>query len=264
VLDLTGLILTFNEKENIATTLAALHWVPRIVVLDSFSTDETCEIVHRFPNARMEQRAFDSFAQQCNYGLSLIASPWVLSFDADYLCPPELAQEILQLIEDPHIAGYSAGFRYCVYGHPLRSTIYPDRVVLYRRLLALYQNEGHGHRVHIEGQIKGLTNKIDHDDRKPLSRWIMSQDAYARLEAHHLLLADPGKLTLADHLRLGIFYAPPIMFFYLLFVRGLILDVWRGWFYVMQRVVAECLLSLRLVTEKHALENNNFSAGDSP
>ncbi len=40
------------------------------------------------------------------------------------------------------------------------------------------------------------------------------------------------------------------MFLYLLFGRGLILDGWRGWFYVAQRVIAELLLSLRLCEEK--------------
>ena len=45
------------------------------------------------------------------------------------------------------------------------------------------------------------------------------------------------------------------MFFYLLFGRGLILDGWPGWFYVAQRTIAELLLSMRLLIEKHALEN---------
>ncbi|MFN5855908.1 MAG: glycosyltransferase, partial [Pseudanabaenaceae cyanobacterium] len=37
------LILTYNEAPNIARTLAKLSWAKRIVVIDSFSTDETLE-----------------------------------------------------------------------------------------------------------------------------------------------------------------------------------------------------------------------------
>ncbi len=53
-----------------------------------------------------------------------------------------------------------------------------------------------------------------------------------------------------DRLRLKIYFAPPVMFVYLLFARGLILDGWPGWYYVMQRTLAELLLSLRLLTER--------------
>ncbi|HEY8669750.1 MAG TPA: hypothetical protein VIL63_02830 [Terriglobales bacterium] len=37
---------------------------------------------------------------------------------------------------------------------------------------------------------------------------------------------------------------------YLLFARGLILDGWPGWYYVLQRTIAEMLLSLRLLEAK--------------
>jgi glycosyltransferase involved in cell wall biosynthesis len=256
MLDVTGLIITFNECENIGRCLDRLQWLTQIIVLDSFSTDGTCDIARSFPNVRVEQHEFDSFAHQCNYGLSLVSSAWVLSFDADYLLATELATEIRDLKEDADIAGYSAGFRYCVYGKALRATIYPHRTVLYRRKSAVYYDEGHGHRVQIDGIVRSLSGRIDHDDRKPLSRWVVSQDAYACLEARYLLTADPQALSPQDRLRLRVFYAPPVMFCYLLLGRGLIFDGWRGWFYVAQRVVAELLLSLRLLTEKHGLEES--------
>jgi glycosyltransferase involved in cell wall biosynthesis len=264
VLDLTALILTFNEKENIDRTLAALHWVPRIIVLDSFSTDATCEIARSFPNVVLKQRKFDTHASQWNYGVSLAEAPWLLALDADFFVPEEFRREVESLKPSDSVVAYAAGFRFLIAGKALRSSIYPPRTVLFKRGSCQYIDEGHTQVLKANGEVILLQSRLDHDDRKPLSRWVVSQDAYARLEARHLLLADREKLKREDQLRLGIFYAPPIMFFYLLFVRGLILDGWRGWFYVMQRVVAECLLSLRLVTEKHALENNNFSAGDSP
>jgi hypothetical protein len=69
------------------------------------------------------------------------------------------------------------------------------------------------------------------------------------------LLSQPlDELSAQDRLRRGIFFAPPIMFLYLLFVRGLILDGWPGWFYVCQRTIAEFLLSIRLLIEREKLE----------
>jgi len=45
-----------------------------------------------------------------------------------------------------------------------------------------------------------------------------------------------------------------VMFLYLLFARGLVLDGWGGWFYVCQRTIAETLLSLRLLIGRERIE----------
>ena len=81
---ITPLILTFNEAPNLARTLAQLFWARDITIIDSFSSDETLSIVSGFPQARIFQRKFDSFAGQCNFGLreTGITSEWVLSLDA--------------------------------------------------------------------------------------------------------------------------------------------------------------------------------------
>ena len=77
----TPLILTFNEAPNIARTLDRLSWAGDVVVVDSFSTDETGAILARFPNVRVFQRAFDTHAQQWNFALGEtgIATPWIVA-----------------------------------------------------------------------------------------------------------------------------------------------------------------------------------------
>jgi glycosyltransferase involved in cell wall biosynthesis len=244
---LTVLVLTFNEQENIARTLDALRWAREVLIVDSFSTDETLAIVKRFPNTRVVQRRFDSFADQCNFGLSQITTPWVLSLDADYVLSPELQRELQQLVPPEHIAGYRARFVYCIGDKPLRGTLYPPRVVLYRRDRARYQNEGHGHRVRIEGNTADLRGVIYHDDRKPLSRWLDAQRKYAALEAEYLLRADPQSLSRVDRLRRSTCLAPLLSLVYTLFIKGLILDGPPGWFYCVQRAYAELLLTLHLL-----------------
>jgi glycosyltransferase involved in cell wall biosynthesis len=254
MIELTPLILTYNESENLARSLASLSWAEQIVVVDSHSTDGTLDIARANPRVRIVQRVFDTFAGQCNFGLTQIETPWVLSLDADYILTPELIGELKALEPDEDIAAYSAAFRYCVSGRPLHNTIYPPRTVLYRRDRAQYEDEGHGHRVRINGLVIPLKGKIDHDDRKPLSRWIQSQDGYSIQEARHLIATSNDRLNRQDRLRKRIYFAPLVIFFYLLVGRGLILDGWRGWYYVCQRTIAEMLLSLRLLTERERLE----------
>jgi glycosyltransferase involved in cell wall biosynthesis len=244
---ITPLVLTFNEAPNIRRTLEKLAWAQNILVLDSFSTDETLEIVRSFPRARVVQRPFDSFARQCNFGLAQITTEWVLSLDADYVLSDELIDEIKALQPPASVAGYSARFKYCVCGHVLRASLYPPRTVLYRRKMAQYRDEGHGHRVQVQGAGEKLSGFIHHDDRKPLDRWIDGQKHYARLEALHLLVTPGAELNVADRLRKCIVPAPFLVLFYTLFAKGLILGGWPGWFYVCQRTLAEALLSLRLL-----------------
>src|SRR2546421_3860457 len=95
----TPLILTYNEAPNIARTLEQLQWARDIVVVDSFSEDNTVEIVSRFPQARVFQRKFDTHGNQWNFGLKEtgICSEWVLALDADYLLTPELVEELKAL-----------------------------------------------------------------------------------------------------------------------------------------------------------------------
>src|ERR1044072_2690139 len=104
---ITPLILTYNEAANIARTLEQLRWARDIVVVDSFSNDETLEIISRYPQARVFQRKFDNFASQCNYGLTEtgIQTEWVLNLDADYLLTAELSDELAKLTPQNDVAG---------------------------------------------------------------------------------------------------------------------------------------------------------------
>lgn len=97
---ITPLILTYNESPNIQRTLEKLTWAKQIIVIDSYSTDETLDILSNYPQLQVFQRKFDSFANQCNYGLEKIPSSWVLSLDADYVLGDELVNEIKALSLD--------------------------------------------------------------------------------------------------------------------------------------------------------------------
>jgi glycosyltransferase involved in cell wall biosynthesis len=244
------LIITYNEESNVARTLARLDWARRILVVDSGSTDATLEIIHRCPQAATLHRPFDNFAAQCNFGLSHMESEWVLSLDADYELSDALIGELHRLEPADAVSGYRARFDYCVYGHALRGTLYPPRIVLYRKSRARYRNEGHGHRVSVEGTVLPLSGSIRHDDRKPLSRWFAAQQRYAREEAEYLVAATREHLTLADRLRLMAWPAPILVMPYVLFIKGCLLDGWSGWFYALQRMCAEIMIALELIDRR--------------
>ena len=249
---ITPLILTYNEGPNIRQTLDRLTWADDIVVVDSFSNDDTLEIVSQYKQARVLKRKFSTFSDQCNYGLQegLINTEWVLNLDADYVLTDEFVEELKNLQPNSAIDGYQARFIYCINGRRLRSGIYPPVTVLFRKAKGSYKPDGHAHRVVIDGQVSVLEAAILHDDRKPLNRWFDAQKRYSELEAKKLLTTNPNLLSWKDRLRRLCIIAPPAMLFYCLFLRGGILDGWAGMYYALQRTFAELMLSLRLVEMK--------------
>jgi glycosyltransferase involved in cell wall biosynthesis len=248
---ITPLILSYNEAPNIDRVLQKLTWTKQILIVDSYSSDETLEIVAAYPQVKVIQNKFLSFAEQCNFGLSHIESEWVLSLDADYVLSTELIAEISCLSDDRAISAYSVPFKYCVYGKALRGTLYPDRKVLYRKDRAIYENDGHAHRVKIAGEIRSLNNYIYHDDRKPLSRWLWAQDRYMVIESTKLLETPDRELSWGDRLRKRKLVAPLIILIYCLMIKGGILDGWQGWYYAFQRMLAELLLSIHIIEAEY-------------
>jgi glycosyltransferase involved in cell wall biosynthesis len=246
----TPLILTYNEAPNIGRTLESLGWARDVVVVDSFSDDETLEIVSSFPNVRVFQRAFDSHRNQWEFGLreTEIKTPWVLALDADYVVPSEAVAELKRIKPDTTTAGYQAKFIYCIHGRALHSGIYPPVTVLYRREAAAYVQDGHTQRVVVAGQVKPLQAPLQHDDRKPLRRWLNSQARYAELEGERISKREA--LDFTDRLRLCFVVLPPAIFFYCLIVRGGVIDGWRGFYYAFQRALAELMLSLYLIESR--------------
>lgn len=240
--NITPIISTFNEAPNIRRVLNALTWAPEILVIDSFSTDETLEICAEFDKVRVIQNAYNGPTDQSNFGLDQdIKTDWVMSMDADYVVTHELKDELAQLAPDESVKGFEIGFRYLINGCVLRGSLYPPRTALYRHKFAHYRRDGHTQRVVIDGLVLSLKNKLHHDDRKPYSRWLASQRKYAAQEAVKLNGANWKNLSWPDRLRYcGL--APFAIIPYTLIFKGLALNGIAGLEYTWQRVVAEVYL----------------------
>jgi glycosyltransferase involved in cell wall biosynthesis len=254
---ITPLIITYNEQPNINRTVQSLNWAKKIVVIDSYSTDATLELLRSYPQVCIFQRKFDTFAHQCNYGLQQITSDWVLSIDADYVIPNEFISEIEAIDRNSLTNGYFARFKYCVFGKPLRGTLLPPRQVLFRTQKAIYMNDGHAHKVSVEGESRLLSSHIYHDDRKPFSRWLWAQDKYMILEVKKLIETPTSELSFADRIRKTKIFAPWIILVYCLILKGGILDGWQGWYYALQRMIAELILSIHLIEFEFLQHNTN-------
>jgi hypothetical protein len=247
--DITPLILTWNEGPNIQRTLECLAWAKDIVVVDSFSDDDTPAIVSSFSQTRLFQRKFDDHASQWNFGLQEtgIETAWVMALDADFNVPAELVDEIRALESPADIEGYSSRFVFCVNGKKIKSTLCPPVTFLFRREQAEYYGDGHTQKLRLRGRIEKLQTPILHDDRKSFSRWLLSQARYQELDSRKLLNTPSSALDFPDRIRKLRMIAPVAVLFYCLIWRGGLLDGVPGIYYALQRTLAELILSLYLI-----------------
>jgi glycosyltransferase involved in cell wall biosynthesis len=249
---ITPLILTYNEAPNIDRTLKQLTWAERIIVIDSYSTDETLDILKQYPQLEVFQRKFDTHATQWNYGISKVDTHWILSLDADYVLSDDLITELQSLDLNADIDGYFVSFKYCVFGKPLRGTILPPRQMLFRKSSSIYIDDGHTQLLEVKGNSSKLKSFVYHDDRKSLSRWLWAQDRYIILETQKMAATPWQELSLPDRIRQTKIFAPPLILFYCLILKGCLLDGWEGWYYSLQRMFAEILLALSLIEAERA------------
>ena len=87
IANITAIILTNNEEKHLERCITSLqNIIQRIVVIDSFSTDTTLEILKKH-NVEFYQKEWVNYSSQLNWGIEKanIKTDWVLRIDPDEL-----------------------------------------------------------------------------------------------------------------------------------------------------------------------------------
>ena len=252
---ITPVIITFNEEANIGRTLGQLEWAKNVVVMDSFSTDQTESKCRAYKNVTFVQRQFDDFASQCTAAINhaSINTEWVMSLDADYFVPSALKQELDNLEPDNSVDGYRASFEYCINGERIGTSLYPPRIVLARHKQLTFRMDGHAHRRAVPGEVLSLKNIILHDDRKAEQDWQNNQKRYAAQEAEKILAEPVTSINSSAWVRKHFVYTPFVVAFYLGVICGMLFCGSNARLYMKQRIYFERLLQKELKMAKKSL-----------
>ena len=183
-------LITFNEEHIIEKTLSAIqNWVDEIVVVDSFSTDNTINILEMFP-VKLYQEKWQGYSKQKNFAISKCTGDWVLVLDADEIINKTLQNEILDIIKNP---GNNVGFkmkrkffigkRWIRYGG-----YYPDyQLRLFKNNAGAYFIEREVHEsISLEGSLGYLKNPIEHYAYKDLKDYGENLAKYAELASKEI------------------------------------------------------------------------------
>jgi glycosyltransferase involved in cell wall biosynthesis len=257
-------ILTLNEEHNLPDCLASLAGrSDDVLVFDSFSTDDTCEIAAR-SGARVLQRRFDNYAEQRNAALaSDFRHPWVLMLDADERLTRELWEEMLAAIaQAPADAALFRMRRKDMFlGRWLRrSSGYPTwfgRLMRRGRVRVMRDvNEEYL----AEGRVGYLQGHLMHFPfRRGVAHWIDRHNAYSTMEAARLVQERREPMRIGDVLsvdpvrrrrgfkQLGyrLPMRPTAVFLYLYLFRFGLLDGRAGYWYCRLRAAYELFIDIK-------------------
>ncbi len=158
-------ITTFNEEKNIAACLESLLWADEILVVDSYSSDRTPEIIRSYEGVTLQQRTYFGSAAQKNWAMDQCLYEWILIFDADERCTPELRKEIEELLAGgAEYEAYTIRRRVFFLGQRIRFSGWQHDQVI--RLLKKGAGRYPNRRVHADMKTRGtaplLRHKMDH------------------------------------------------------------------------------------------------------
>ena len=204
-LDLTIAIPVRNEEQNLAGCLEAIgtDLARRIVIIDSGSTDQTVEIARRM-GADVVDFAWDGrFPKKRNWFLQnhTPTTKWVFFLDADEYLTADFKVELRAALQDENANKVGYWLSYTIYflgeqlkgGYPLR------KLALFRVGAGEYERideeqwskldmEVHEHPV-LQGEIGVIQSKIDHQDFRGVSHYVLKHNEYAAWEAARFLKA---------------------------------------------------------------------------
>ncbi len=102
---LSAVIITKNEAAAIGRCLSSLNWVNEIVVVDTYSEDDTAAICNKY-NCILKEVEWMGFGRTKQYAVDLASNEWVLSIDADEEVTLELKNKIIEIMNVPAADGY--------------------------------------------------------------------------------------------------------------------------------------------------------------
>ncbi|HEY8272563.1 MAG TPA: glycosyltransferase family 2 protein [Pseudobdellovibrionaceae bacterium] len=186
-LPISLVVVTLNEEANIESCLQSVPFASDRVIVDSFSTDRTCEIAQKL-GATVIQEAWRGYGSQKAFAVSKAKHDWILSLDADEALSPELQREIVEKFKslNPEV-GYELPRRSFHLGRWIHhGGWYPDaQIRLFHRQHSQWSNDALHEKVQVKSKQR-LQHDLYHWVFDSLSDQVITNDKYSSLGAVNL------------------------------------------------------------------------------
>lgn len=217
----TAIIPTFNEEAHIEAAIQSVSWADEIIVVDSFSTDDTPDIAKSHPEVRFVQHEYINSAAQKNWIIPQALHPWIFILDADERVTDALENELMafKAAPAPREAAYWIRRQNYFLGKKLRYVWKGDAVIrLFEKESCRYESLAVHAEIITTGKIGKLKGRLEHHTVLTMERYMAKMERYAQWSARdHLDRTD----------RVGLFHLyikPGFRFFKHFILEGGVLD----------------------------------------
>lgn len=213
---ITAIIPTLDEEIHIEQAIKSVSFADEIIVIDSYSTDNTLELAKKY-NVKIIKREFDDFSSQKNFAIDQAKNDWIYLLDADERVTPEVELEILKAVKNP---GDKVGFyvrrSFYIVGKNINyGGCQRDKVVrLFLKEHCKYKGVVH-EKIITKGKLGFFKNKIEHYSYKSYNHYISKMNHYGALRGkqyfdegkkvnlYHILIKPPARFVIHYFIRLG-------------------------------------------------------------
>lgn len=245
---LSVVIITFNEEKNITNCLNSVQDVAdEIIVVDSFSTDQTEGICHQYDKVRFTQNVFKGFGAQKQFATNLAKNDWVLSLDADETITKDLQDEIRSVLNAGNpFDSYSIRRQTNYLGRTLRFCgMHTERHVrLFNKKKAKFSD----HQVHehvVSVNVSALKNPMIHFPYQSIAHHVDKINNYTSLYSSKRSITPFQVITKV-----------PIRFLTIYFLKLAILDGYAGFIWAMMGSYYSFLKYVKLSEKRQLLRND--------
>jgi glycosyltransferase involved in cell wall biosynthesis len=193
----TVVLPVLDEEHNLPDALASVRWAAQVVVVDSGSTDSTVAIAESEHAQVVQFRQSPGGPKKKAWALRNVTfeHEWVLFLDGDERVTPELAAEVMNVLERPEFDSYYMDREFIFRGRVLTSYRPDWNLRLFKHARATMEdlglhdlpgtgdNEIHEHFL-VDGPKGYLRAPLRHRDYRGIGPWTTRHNKYATWEAH--------------------------------------------------------------------------------
>ena len=212
---LSVVIITKNSEKFISKAIQSANFADEVLILDSGSSDKTCEIAKSL-GARVEYQEWLGFGKQKQKAVDLAKNDWVFVLDSDERILPKLRDEIINELQNPQCDAYFVARLNNFWGRDIkRLGLYPDYSIrLFNRKKARFNDRDVHESVECKCKKGYLKNPMKHLAYESIEEFIAKQNRYSSIGAK------PNKIKAI--------FSPFWTFFKLYFIKLGFLEGWNG------------------------------------
>lgn len=213
---LSVVIISKNEQRFIADAVKSALFADEVLVLDSGSSDDTCEIAKTL-GAKVLHQDWLGFGAQKNQAVALAKNNWVFVLDADERITESLRDELLSVLKAPQTKAYHAARLNRFFGKDIKHCgLYPDYSIrLFDRRFGRFNEVSVHESVQTDETVGKLAHPMTHLAFDTVREFRAKQKGYAALSAKKRNLVKA-------------FVSPIWTFVRIYLLRLGILEGWRG------------------------------------